>query len=68
MADVVVTRDGDSGLGAGMIIGIVVVLLAVGFAIWYFGFGGNAAPNNSTDININNNPPVTVPSAAPQSS
>ena len=66
MADVVVTGNGggDSGVGAGMIVGILVVIVAIGFAIWYFGLGGNGA-NNSTDINVQ--PPqinVNVPSPA----
>ena len=69
MADVIVTRDGDSGFGSGMIVGIIVVLLAIGFAIWYFGFGGNGSTTDQPDVNINN-PQVNIPapSAAPQSS
>jgi hypothetical protein len=63
MADVVVTGDGGSGAGAGLIVGVLIVILAIGFAIWYFGF--NPANNKSgTDINVQ--PPqinVNVPSA-----
>jgi hypothetical protein len=64
MADVIVTRDGDSGMGAGMVLGILIVLLAIGFAIWYFGFGGFGTNDGATDVNINN-PQVNV---QPQSS
>lgn len=64
MADVVVTRDGGSGVGVGMILGILIVLLAIGFAIWYFGLGGAGTSDGATDVNINN-PQVNV---QPQSS
>lgn len=64
MPDVIVTRDEGSGLGAGMVLGILIALLAIGFAIWYFGFGGAGTNDGSTDVNINN-PQVNV---QPQSS
>src|SRR5687768_3235545 len=53
MADVVVTKDGGSGVGAGMILGILVVVLAIVFAIWYFGLGGAGTGDGDTDINVN---------------
>jgi hypothetical protein len=69
MADVVVTGDGgsDSGVGAGMIIGILVVIVAIGFAIWYFGLGGNGASNGDTNINVQP-PQVNVNNPGPASS
>lgn len=66
MADVVVTGDGgDSGVGAGMILGILIVIIAIGFAIWYFGLGGNGA-NHDTNINVQP-PQVNVNNPAPAS-
>ena len=50
MADVVVTRDGDSGMGAGIILGILVAIIAVAFAVWSFGFNG--AGDQGTTINV----------------
>jgi hypothetical protein len=65
MADVVVTGGGNnSGVGAGMIIGILIVILAIGFAIWYFGFNGTGS-KSSTDKNVNP-PTINVnPPASP---
>jgi hypothetical protein len=68
MADVVVTGGGgsDSGVGTGMILGILIVIVAIGFAIWYFGLGGNGA---SHDTNINVQPPqINVQNPSPASS
>ena len=67
MADVIVTRgdNGGSGVGAGLIAGILIVVVAIGFAIWDFGLGGNGS-NGTTNINVQ--PPqvnVNLPSAAP---
>ena len=62
--DTVVVKDGGSS--AGLILGIIaiVIVLALG---WYFLMGpgaGSTANNSSNDTNIN----VELPSVAPQSS
>ena len=67
MADVIVTGDrGDSGVGAGMIIGILIVIIAAGFAIWYFGFGGFGT-SHTTNVNVSP-PQVNVNNPAPAAS
>ena len=54
MSNVVVSGGGgDSGAGAGLglIAGILIVILAIAFAIWYFGFNaGN--PSHPTNVNV----------------
>ena len=61
--ETVVVKDGGSN--AGLILGIIaiVIVLAVG---WYFlmGPGAGSSSNSSNDTNIN----VELPSVAPQSS
>ena len=59
--DVVVVKDGGSGMG--MILGIIAIIAIVA-AIWFFALGpgaGSTTTNNGggTDINVN------VPSLAP---
>jgi hypothetical protein len=58
MADVIIDREGGSGLGAGVILGILIAVLAIGFAIWYFGFGGMG---HATTINVSPNINVAPP-------
>jgi len=43
MSNVVVTGGDDSGVSAGVILGIVLVLLLIVIGIWYFGFGAPSA-------------------------
>jgi hypothetical protein len=69
MADVIVTGgggSGSSGLGAGMIVGVLVAILAIGFAVWYFGFNG-AGTSHTTNINVSP-PQINVQSPKPASS
>ncbi|MEX1072349.1 MAG: hypothetical protein WED86_01505 [Chloroflexota bacterium] len=53
----------ESGMGAGMIVGLVLALVVIGFVVWYFvlngGGGGNGTPSQSTDIL----PSLPLPSA-----
>lgn len=44
-----VPGDGSSGMGAGMIVGLVLALIIIGFLVWYFLLqgGGGGAPTNS---------------------
>lgn len=42
--------SGDSGMGAGMIVGLVLALVIIGFVVWYFllnGGGGGGTPAES---------------------
>ena len=61
--DVVVIKDGDSGMG--MILGIIAIIAIVA-AIWFFalgpGAGSKPSTNSGTDINVN------LPSLAPNPS
>lgn len=45
-----VPGDGSSGMGAGMIAGLVLALVVIGFVVWYFllnGGGGGGTPSQS---------------------
>ena len=61
--DVVVVKDGGSGMG--MILGIIAIIAIVA-AIWFFaigpGAGSKPSTNGGTDINVN------LPSLAPNPS
>ena len=63
MADVIIDREGGSGVGGGIILGVLIALLAIGFAIWYFGFSG--AAHSTTNINVT---PPQVQVSAPAGS
>jgi hypothetical protein len=45
-----VPGDGSSGMGAGMIVGLVLAIVVLGFIIWYFllNGGGGGTPSNSS--------------------
>jgi hypothetical protein len=48
-----VPGNGSSGMGAGMIVGLVLAIVVIGFVVWYFilnngGGGGTPAPGGST--------------------
>ena len=47
--NVTVPGDGSSGMGAGMIVGLVLALIIIGFLVWYFLLqgGGGGSPTNS---------------------
>ncbi len=49
---VVVERDGGSGFGAGLIVGIILILILAA-AVWYFGLG----PGHSSGVVV----PTTIP-------
>ncbi|MGZ8562909.1 MAG: hypothetical protein ACXWWU_04735 [Candidatus Limnocylindria bacterium] len=36
-----VPSDNSSGMGAGMILGVVVALIVIGFVVWFFLLNGN---------------------------
>jgi hypothetical protein len=41
----------DEGMGAGMIVGLILAVIIIGFLIWWFllnGGGGTTTPGNST--------------------
>jgi len=41
----------DEGMGAGMIVGLILAVIVIGFLIWWFllnGGGGNGTPADST--------------------
>ncbi len=56
---IVVTSDGGGGVSAGLIAGILIVLLILG-VIWWFGFGPGATTQAGTTINVNL--PTAIPS------
>jgi hypothetical protein len=46
-----VPGDGSSGMGAGMIVGLLLAIIVLGFIVWYFllnGGGGTTTPSNSS--------------------
>jgi ABC-type transporter Mla subunit MlaD len=47
-----VPGDSSSGTGAGMIVGLVLAIVVIGFVVWYFalngGGGGTTTPDAST--------------------
>jgi hypothetical protein len=44
------TGDGSSGMGAGMILGLVLAIVIIGFVVWYFllNGGGSGTPSPSS--------------------
>ena len=41
----------DEGMGAGMIVGLILAVIVIGFLVWWFllnGGGGNGTPADST--------------------
>ena len=36
-----VPGDGSSGMGAGMIVGLLLAIVIIGFVVWYFLLGGS---------------------------
>jgi hypothetical protein len=43
----------DEGMGAGMIVGLILAVIVIGFLIWWFllnGGGGNGTPGDSTTL------------------
>jgi hypothetical protein len=47
----VTVPSGDSGMGAGMIVGLVLAVIIIGFLVWWFllsGGGGGGTPADST--------------------
>ena len=45
-----VPGSGDQGMGAGMIVGLVLAIIIIGFIVWYFLLNGNGggSPSNSS--------------------
>ena len=43
-------NDGSSGMGAGMIVGLVLAVIIIGFVLWYFllNSGGSGTPTPSS--------------------
>ena len=40
--------NNSSGMGAGMIVGLVLAIVVIGFVVWYFAFkGGSGTPTQS---------------------
>jgi hypothetical protein len=42
----------DEGMGAGMIVGLILAVIVIGFLVWWFllnGGGGNGTPADSTN-------------------
>jgi hypothetical protein len=44
-----VPGDGSSGMGAGMIVGLLVAIVIIGFVVWYFALGGNNGGGTPAD-------------------
>ena len=43
--------DGSSGMGAGMIVGLLLAIVIIGFVVWYFVLnsgGGGGTPSDSS--------------------
>jgi hypothetical protein len=43
----------DEGMGAGMIVGLILAVIVIGFLVWWFllnGGGGNGTPGDSTTL------------------
>jgi hypothetical protein len=49
--NVTVPGDGSSGMGAGMIVGLVLAIIVLGFIVWYFllNGGGSGTPAGSSE-------------------
>jgi hypothetical protein len=46
-----VPGDGSSGMGAGMIVGLLLAIVIIGFVVWYFllnNGGGGGTPSDSS--------------------
>lgn len=46
-----VPGDGSSGMGAGMIVGLLLAVIIIGFVVWYFllnNGGGGGTPTDSS--------------------
>ncbi len=46
-----VPGDGSSGMGAGMIVGLLLAIVIIGFVVWYFVLnngGGGGTPSDSS--------------------
>jgi uncharacterized membrane protein len=45
-----VPGNGSSGMGAGMIVGVVLAIVIIGFVVWYFllNNGGGGTPSDSS--------------------
>lgn len=62
-----VPGDGSSGMGAGMIVGLVLAVIVIGFVVWLLlnNGGGGGTPTQSTPLDVLPSVlPSVVPSAA----
>lgn len=58
--------NGDSGMGAGMIVGLALAIIIIGFVVWYFllnGSGGGTPSQSEAPLL-----PSLVPSLIPSAS
>jgi hypothetical protein len=44
-----VPGDGSSGSGTGMIVGLLIAVVIIGFVVWYFLLSGNGGGGTPTD-------------------
>ena len=45
-----VPGDSSSGMGAGMIVGLVLAIVVIGFVVWYFVLNGNGGGTLSQSL------------------
>ncbi len=61
-----VPSDGSAGMGSGMIVGLILALIVIGFVVWYFllsGGGNGSSPSHSVSPSTQVLPSLPVPSA-----
>ena len=49
-----VPNGGSSGMGAGLIVGLVLAIVVIGFVVWYFALnhGGGGTPSPSALLSL----------------
>ena len=58
-----VPNDGSSGMGAGMIVGLLLAVVVIGFVVWYFLFQGGGGGTTSPSHTVI--PSLPLPTAVP---
>ncbi len=61
----VTVPSGDSGMGAGMIVGLLVAVIIIGFLIWWFLLGGGGGTTTESTAPLESLLQSILPSTAP---